>query len=73
MKFACEKISGAFVYADEDPCGRYEPDRSRTNDMIAKYDRRECGATERILGCVSVGLQRKGCDIYGKMQLRKRI
>ena len=39
MKFACEKVSGAFVYADEDPCGRYEPDRSRTNDMIAKYDR----------------------------------
>lgn len=39
MKFACEKVSGAFVYADEDPCGRYEPDRSRTNDVIAKYDR----------------------------------
>ncbi len=37
-KFECEK-GGYFVYADEDPCSRYEPDRDRTNDIISKYDR----------------------------------
>lgn len=26
------------VKADEKPCNRYEPDRSRTNETIAKYD-----------------------------------
>lgn len=26
-----------YVKADEDPCNKYEPDRSRTNEMIDKY------------------------------------
>lgn len=27
------------VKADEKPCNRYEADRSRTNDLIARYDK----------------------------------
>lgn len=39
-KFKCDRSwSGSYVYADDDSCNRYEPDRDRTNDMIAKYDR----------------------------------
>lgn len=40
VKFRCKKSSfGSYVYADDSPCNLYEPDRSRTNDMIARYDR----------------------------------
>ncbi len=36
--FKCSR-TGHRVTATEKPCDRYEPDRSRTNDMIEKYDR----------------------------------
>lgn len=36
--FTCSRFNRQ-VKATEAPCGRYEPDRSRTNDMIGKYDR----------------------------------
>ncbi len=36
--FKCSR-NGYSVKADEKPCNRYEPDRTRTNDMIEKYDK----------------------------------
>jgi len=37
-KFKCSR-NNYYVTATEKPCNRYEPDRSRTNDFIEKYDR----------------------------------
>lgn len=34
--FRCSK-NGYAVNADERPCSKYEPDRTRTNDIIARY------------------------------------
>lgn len=36
--FKCSR-GGYYVKADEKPCNRYEPDRTRTNDIIDKYVR----------------------------------
>ena len=36
-KFQCRR--GHSYYADDKACNLYEPDRTRTNDMIEKYDR----------------------------------
>lgn len=36
--FKCSR-NGYSVTATEKPCNKYEPDRGRTNDMIARYDR----------------------------------
>lgn len=36
--FKCSR-NGYRVKADEKTCNKYEPDRSRTNDAIAAYDR----------------------------------
>lgn len=39
-KFRCTKSwSSTYVFADKDPCNLYEPDRTRTNDMIERYER----------------------------------
>lgn len=37
-EFKCSR-NGYHVKADERPCNQYEPDRGRTNDTIARYDR----------------------------------
>ena len=36
MHFKCEK-NGYPVKADEKVCGKFDPDRNRTNEMIDKY------------------------------------
>ena len=37
-KFKCSKAwNSTYVWAKEDPCNCYEPDRTRTNDIIEKY------------------------------------
>lgn len=36
--FMCSR-NNRRVKANENPCSRYEPDRARTSDTIAKYDR----------------------------------
>ena len=37
-RFKCSR-NGYSVTATEKPGNKYEPDRGRTNDMIARYDR----------------------------------
>ena len=38
--FKCAKDSfGSSIKADDKPCSKYEPDNSRTNEYIAKFDK----------------------------------
>jgi len=37
-KFKCSR-NGYRVKADEKICNKYEPDRTRTNEIIEKYDK----------------------------------